>query len=391
MSERKGFNNTHLKYRNRGIVLRLIANEDLSRIDITKRMGLTRMAITNIVSELIAEGYVVEGKTDENAQVGRNPILLDVAPASPLVAGVCIARNSLFAILTDIRLTALYIDEIPLQDESEASLKEKLCLILDRLFAFRDEKMPARKILGIGVSAPGPLDPKNGVLLNPQDFFFIENLPLKDFLEERYRMPVFTENDMNAAALAELLRGSAQNCGNFLYLGVTTGIGAGIVVDHRLYGRDSISVGEIGHMCINFNGPTCSCGNKGCLETYATIPIIMERLKEASGKENIALTDFEELSEDEACHKVFMDVAGKLAHALINAVNLLDPECVVIGHEGVFLPEKYLKEIQHRIEKRILATGYKSVPVYPSAFSLGAPVYGSAAMVLNHLFEGELI
>ncbi|MBQ8215055.1 MAG: ROK family transcriptional regulator [Clostridia bacterium] len=391
MSERKGFNNTHLKYRNRGIVLRLIANEDLSRIDITKRMGLTRMAITNIVSELIAEGYVVEGKTDENAQVGRNPILLDVAPASPLVAGVCIARNSLFAILTDIRLTALYIDEIPLQDESEASLKEKLCLILDRLFAFRDEKMPARKILGIGVSAPGPLDPKNGVLLNPQDFFFIENLPLKDFLEERYRMPVFTENDMNAAALAELLRGSAQNCGNFLYLGVTTGIGAGIVVDHRLYGRDSISVGEIGHMCINFNGPTCSCGNKGCLETYATMPIIMERLKEASGKENIALTDFEELSEDEACHKVFMDVAGKLAHALINAVNLLDPECVVIGHEGVFLPEKYLKEIQHRIEKRILATGYKSVPVYPSAFSLGAPVYGSAAMVLNHLFEGELI
>ena len=138
MSERKGFNNTHLKYRNRGIVLRLIANEDLSRIDITKRMGLTRMAITNIVSELIAEGYVVEGKTDENAQVGRNPILLDVAPASPLVAGVCIARNSLFAILTDIRLTALYIDEIPLQDESEASLKEKLCLIIDRLFAFRD-------------------------------------------------------------------------------------------------------------------------------------------------------------------------------------------------------------------------------------------------------------
>ena len=214
MSERKGFNNTHLKYRNRGIVLRLIANEDLSRIDITKRMGLTRMAITNIVSELIAEGYVVEGKVDENAQVGRNPILLDIAPSSPLVAGVCIARNTLFAILTDIRLSALYIDELPLQDENEDSLKEKLCLILDRLFAFRDEKMPKRKILGIGVSAPGPLDPVKGILLNPKDFFYIENLPLKDFLEERYRMPVFTENDMNASALAELLRGSAQNCNN---------------------------------------------------------------------------------------------------------------------------------------------------------------------------------
>lgn len=391
MSERKGYNNTHLKYRNRGIVLRLIANEPLSRIEITKKMGLTRMAITNIVSELISEDYIVEGETAENAQVGRNPIMLNVSPLSPLVAGVHIARNALFAILTDIRLSALYIDELPLQDETEESLKEKLCLILDRLFAYREEKMPARKILGIGVSAPGPLDPKEGMLLNPQDFFFIENLPIKSFLEERYRMPVFTENDMNASALAELLRGSAQNCSNFLYLGITNGIGAGIVVDHRIYGKDSISVGEIGHMCINFNGPTCSCGNKGCLETYATMPILLERLKEASGKESVALTDFEELSEDENCHKIFMDVTGKLSHALINAVNLLDSDCVVIGHEGVFLPEKYLKEIQNRIEKRILATGHKSVPVYPSAFSLGSPVYGSAAVVLNRLFEGELI
>ena len=391
MSERKGYNNTHLKYRNRGIVLQLIANEALSRIDITKRMGLTRMAITNIVNELIEDGYIEEGATKEKAQVGRNPILLDITNRSPLAAGIHISRNTLYAILTDIRLSALYIDEIPLQEENTESLKEKICLLLDRLHAYRDEKMPQRKILGIGVSAPGPLDPKTGTLLTPKEFYGIENLPIKDFLEERYRLPVFAENDMNASALAERLRGSAQNCSNFLYLGITNGIGAGIVVDGRLYGKESVSVGEIGHMCINFNGPTCSCGNRGCLETYATMPIILERLKEASGKESVALTDFEVLSKNEDCHQIFMDVTGKLSYALINAVNLLDPECIVVGHEGVFLPNKYLKEIQNRIEKRILASGYKSVPVYPSAFSLGAPVYGSAAMVVCRLFEGELI
>mgnify|MGYP002520461623 CR=1 FL=1 len=134
MSERKGFNNTHLKYRNRGIVLRLIANEDLSRIDITKRMGLTRMAITNIVSELIAEGYVVEGKTDENGKTAIYAVSLGLdgfhgispmgdgvivsympdlnAPGAvktgevELVAGVALKNTLKAAVLKDIAITA---------------------------------------------------------------------------------------------------------------------------------------------------------------------------------------------------------------------------------------------------------------------------------------------
>ncbi len=391
MSERKGYNNTHLKYRNRGIVLQLIANEPLSRIDITRKMGLTRMAITNIVTELIEDGYIEEGATKEKAQVGRNPILLDITNRSPLAAGIYVARSTVYAILTDIRLNALYIDEIPLKDETVDSLKEKICLLLDRLMAYRDEKLSERTILGIGVSAIGPLDPQKGEILNPKDFFSIEHLPLRSFLEERYRLPVFAENDMNASALAEHLQGSGRDYDNFFYLGIADGIGGGIVVERNIYGRNSISVGEIGHMCINFDGPLCSCGNKGCLETYATMPIIMERLKKASGREHIALTDFEELAEDERCDEVFSDVTEKLAYALTNTVNLLDPQCIVVGNEGVFLPEKYLKALQSKIESRILCTGYKSVPVRPSAFTLGAPLYGSAAVVLARLFAGELI
>jgi predicted NBD/HSP70 family sugar kinase len=391
MVVRKGYNNTHLKYRNRGIVLQLIANGPMSRIDITKRMGLTRMAISNIVGELINENYILEGETEENAQVGRNPILLDVAPGSPLAAGIYIARSSVSVILTDIRLTAIYIDEIPLENETEDSLKEKICLLLDRLFAYRDERMKNRKVLGIGISSIGPFDPKDGTILNPIDFFSISNLPLKEFLEQRYRLPVFAENDMNASALAEHLHGSGRNCNDFLYLGITNGIGSGIVVDGRLYGSESISVGEIGHMCINFEGPLCSCGSRGCLETYATIPVILKQLEEASGKEGLTPTDFEFLAEDERCRAVFDGLVDKLAAALTSAVNLLDPERIVIGHEGVFLPEYCFEALQKKVEGRILAAGYKSISVLPSAFSLGAPLYGAAAAVLSRLFEGELV
>ena len=174
-----------------------------------------------------------------------------------------------------------------------------------------------------------------------------------------------------------------------MYLGITNGIGAGIIVDRHLYGKNSISVGEIGHMSINFDGPVCSCGNKGCLEVYATMPVILNKLKRALNQDDIEVTDFDILSKDSRCDEIFNGVAEKLSVALVNAVNILDPECIVIGHEGAFLPEKYLKSMEKQIESRILSAGYKKVPVLHSAFNIGAPLYGSAAIILKRLFGGE--
>lgn len=390
MIARQGYNNNSLKFRNRGIVLQMIANNPVSRADITKNIGLTRMAITNIVGELIDKGYIKEGKTDENFQVGRNPIMLDISNHSPIAAGVYIGRNSLYAILTDIKLNALYIDEIPFgTTENEESLKKKLYSILDRLFEHHKRKISNRRIMGIGVSSIGPFDPIKGVLLNPRDFFGISNFPIKDIIEEKYKMPVYGENDMNAAALAELLRGNGKNCDSFLYVGITNGIGAGIVVNRHLYGKDSVSVGEIGHMSIDYQGPACNCGNRGCLEAYATMPIIINKLKETTSRDDIGITDFDELAKNPECNEVFTGVVEKLSVALVNAVNLLDPECIVIGHEGVFLPSVYLNKMQEQIEKRILSSGYKKVSVTHSAFSLGAPLFGSAAIIINRLFSGD--
>lgn len=390
MIARQGYNNNNLKYRNRGIVLQLIANAPISRADITKRIGLTRMAITNIVGELIEDGYIKEGEAEENLNVGRNPIMLDISNNSPVAVGVYIGRNSLYSILTDIKLNGLYIDEIKLEkNENQKTLEEKLYIILDRVFKYHKNKLSNRRIMGIGISSIGPFDPVDGILLNPRDFYDITNFPIKELITKKYKMPVYCENDMNAAALAEFLKGEGKNCNSFLYLGITNGIGAGIIVNRHLYGKDSVSVGEIGHMSIDYQGPVCNCGNRGCLEVFATMPIILERLKEAVGGKDIAITDFDELSNDPACNEVFTDVAEKLSVALVNAVNLLDPECIVVGHEGVFLPQVYLKQIQEKIEKRILSSGYKNISVVHSAFSIGAPLFGSAAIILNRLFSGE--
>ena len=391
MTTRQGYNNNNLKYRNRGIVLQLIANSPVSRADITKRIGLTTMAISNIVGELIDDGYIVEGEAEENLQVGRNPIMLDISSRAPVVVGVYIARSSLYAILTDIRLKALYIDEIPFSCEDADSLENKIYDILERVFAYKNKKFKDRRVMGIGVSSIGPFDPVKGILLNPRDFFGISNFYVKDIVEKKYGLPVYCANDMNGAALAEHLMGRGRECKSFLYVGITNGVGAGIIVNRHLYGSESISVGEIGHTCIDYHGPVCNCGNRGCLEAYASMPIIIDRLKKICIKDDIEITDFEELSHVKECNEVFFDVCQKIAVALTNTVNMLDPECIVIGHEGAFLPEKYLNEIKEQINKRILSAGYKNIQVVHSAFSIASPLYGSAAIILSRLFMGENI
>ena len=116
---RQGYNNNNLKYRNRGIVLQLIATEPIYRADITKKIGLTRMAISNIVGELIQEGYIVEKEFEEKGSIGRNPILLDISPTSPLCVGLYISREFLYVVLSDIKLNSLYLDKVKLINENE--------------------------------------------------------------------------------------------------------------------------------------------------------------------------------------------------------------------------------------------------------------------------------
>ncbi len=244
--------------------------------------------------------------------------------------------------------------------------------------------------IGIGVSAIGPLDSTTGKILKPTNFFGIQNMNVVRLLKSRYGLPVFLENDMDAAALAEKLFGVGRPYANFLYLGITSGIGSGIFSNGKLYRGTSGFVGEIGHMSVNFDGIPCGCGNRGCLEMYINLPIILQRLCEATGRGDISPKEFESLLEIDGCDAVFEDMANKLSAALVNATNMLDPECIIIGHEGVYLPDKYINYLQEHIGTRILSSGYKTLAVLKSSFGEHAPLFGSACSVLQKLFEGYL-
>lgn len=127
----------------------------------------------------------------------------------------------------------------------------------------------AEPVSGVGVSAPGPLDRARGALLSPPNLPGWDDVPLRDALAQALGLPVWLENDANAAALAEWRFGAGQGCRDLVYLTMSTGIGAGLILDGRLYTGAGGNAGELGHVPVEWDGLACACGRKGCLEAYA--------------------------------------------------------------------------------------------------------------------------
>lgn len=386
MPIKKGINSYDIKQTNRGLVLKMVSVENrLSRSTIAKQIGLTKMAVSNIVAELMEDGYLTETQAAPVSGAGRNPVLLDIAPHAPLVAGVYLSRDSLSVICTDLKLQEKYRQSVALCNETAESLRDKLRALTDDMLAAQTEK-----VLGIGVSAIGLLDIRLGLLLNPRNFFGIQNFPIVRLLKEWYGLPVLLHNDMKAAALAEKLFGRWKNTNNFIYLGITNGIGSGIISDGQLFRDSCDTAGEIGHLSLDMNGPVCSCGRRGCLEAYISMPLILKRIQKACDLPSLTADRLGEIADDWRAIPILEDMTDKLAFALTDMVNLLDTEVIIIGHEGSYLPSRYLEQLSDEINLHIFSAGYKKIEVCSSSFGTEAPLLGSVCCVLASLFSGEI-
>ena len=137
----------------------------------------------------------------------------------------------------------------------------------------------AQSLVGIGICSPGPLDPRTGVVINPPNVPCWRNFPLAAETQKAFGLPVRVDNDANAAALAETLWGAAQGYQNVFYATLGTGIGTGIVFANRIYYGRTGGAAEGGHLSIDYRGPTCACGKRGCIEVWCSGPAIAQRAR----------------------------------------------------------------------------------------------------------------
>ena len=397
--QKKGRNLRDVKEENHFLVLKLICTgQCASRMDLSRRTGLTKMTVTNILQKLLQDNLVYEGPISITKSAGRRPVSLYPSEETKKGIGVYISRDGIVISLLSLNAKILKKKEIPLDDRDTAkSLLKKIISGLDSILHGESRA----GILGIGVACIGPLDIENGILLSPTDFYGIENVPLKKFLEEATGLPVAVNNDMNAAALAEQLYGNGAGLEHFIYFGITHGVGAGIVANGKLYSGSKGFGGEIGHVSIRYDGPLCSCGNRGCLEAYASMPVFLEKVKqEARIQKHEAILSINDLHFSDVIRLAkdgdpfasgrIDDLCFVVGTALVNAVNLLNSAEIFIGHESAQGGEWFAEKIEEQLNRRTLFHKNIATKVRISKFKEHSPVIGSGVLIFDQFFQGNL-
>ncbi|MCU1271366.1 MAG: hypothetical protein JWN74_2660 [Acidobacteriaceae bacterium] len=251
-------------------------------------------------------------------------------------------------------------------------------------------------VRGIGICAPGPLDPDSGVVLNPPNVPCWRNFPLAESVQERHSVPVKVDNDANAAALAETRWGAARGYQNVFYATIGTGIGTGIVFDGKIYHGRTGSAGEGGHVSIDYRGPICGCGKPGCIEILASGTAIAQRARqevaagakssmlELAGGDPASITGeiVRKASEsgDSLAAKILGETTEMLALWLSNIIDLLDPEVIVIGGGAAALYRPFLGKLRERIPQFTVNPRADEVPIISARYGADSGIAGGAAL-----------
>lgn len=382
---RTGENSRVSSQHNRGLILRLIATGRChSRIELARETKLTKMTITNIVAEFRRNHILEEAEERPNDIRGRNPITVKVAPEAPKVIGVLIGKTYCETVLCDLNLQILEREKKTFGSElTESALIENICHLIDQML------QKEQKILGIGIASIGPIDGTRGTILNPSDFYGIQNVEVTEALRNRYDYPVFMDRDGNSAALAEALYGEGKEDHDFIYLGIADEINSAVITEGELFRNRKGYAPEIGHVCINPHGNSCICGHHGCLQAYAGSGVVLEKLKSATG-ENRTFEEFCSHVSEGKTDQILKEMMEDLSVALVSSINLLHPESILIGEEGVYLPDQYLEYLECNINANKFIQGQSDIAVKRAGFRKDARLLGAACNVILEVFNGNI-
>jgi glucokinase len=310
--------------------------------------------------------------------------------------GVDVGGTKIAAGLVDAQGQIVFQTRIPMPAHQDAKAGfAALEQAINAVFAARPEARSA--ITGIGICAPGPLDPFRGVVLNPPNLPCWHNFPLAAEVQRAFNVRAKIDNDANAAALAEAIWGAAIGFRNVLYATLGTGIGTGIIFDGRIYHGRTGSAAEGGHVTIDYNGPRCACGKRGCIEALASGPAIAQRAKErlaastqlSSLRElasaNPANLTAEKVAEafaagDQIAKAVLEHTADLLTIWIGNLIDLLEPDVIVFGGGVSQLMSDFFPRIQAALPKWCINARCCEIPLRLAKYGPDAGIAGAAAL-----------
>ncbi len=254
------------------LVLRAIADMGpISRADVARRTSLTRTTVSDVVGQLADAGLVMEiGRGPSSG--GKAPILLQIPRDARQLVGLHIGDEHVRGVVVNIAGDVLYRAQLTVHGRDGSHALAQLDALVDELMG-----AVSGPPVGIGIGTPGLVDTQAGIVRWAASLDW-RDLPLARRVADRTGLPVYVANDSQAAALAEWTFGRHAEARAMIAVRVGVGIGAGIIIDDRLYQGDGFGAGEIGHTTVVEDGPPCRCGRFGCLEAIASLRAVLEQV-----------------------------------------------------------------------------------------------------------------
>jgi predicted NBD/HSP70 family sugar kinase len=321
---------------NQTVLLHLIRErQPISRVDIARITGLRPGTISSIVNRLIKKGVIFEGAAGPSSG-GRKPTYLNINAENAYVLAVDIGvRDTAYAV-SDFNGRILKQKSL-ITDGDPREFLEKLA---GQITSLINGHYPKAKFAGVGVSVPGLIRRETGeVAVSPNLGW--TNLPIKQILEKKLVLPVYVENDANAAAFSELWYGPLEEIKvkTLLYILVVDGLGCGLIINGELHVGSKVGMGGFGHMCIEPNGELCSCGRKGCWETLASESATIARyhrlMSNRNGSITTSITDIlAQANRGEPKALAALNATAEyLGEGIASLAHGLSPETIVVGGE----------------------------------------------------------
>jgi len=363
---------------NMSAILKLLRERGtLARADLAKELGMTRNTASNIVTELLQSGMVVETEFRREG-AGRPGLLLELAPNGGFAIGAEIDINRIIVIIVDFKGNILWEESTQIhpsqpQDEIIATAEQ---LVQSALDWGKTERL---KPLGIGLGLAGLVDAEGGSLTYAPTLDW-KDVPFKALWEEKFGMAVHLDNEANTAALGYYAYADRFNARNLAYLSIGAGMAAGLILEGQLFRGSGGFAGQAGHMKIRLDGESCTCGDHGCWVTEVGLPALARKTGEP--KIDLAETARRLRSNDEASQAVIDEMAEMLGLGIVNLVNIFNLDRVILG--GAIRPilPFMLKKTKAVVDQRALAHPRANVKIKVSGRDDDS-VFGAAYLVLE--------
>ena len=382
----RGVNHQNMIETNKFLILKTIATRGpISRIELSKETHLSKMTITSLIADFLQDGIVRECGTTASI-AGRRPTLLEVVPDSLLTLGISVGRDFLQVGIVTLTGAIILSNQVPIgQFATEDSFISGLLAMCESIL----QNVSFQKVWGIGIASIGPINIAEGAIIDPPDFN-ISMIHIVPRLQERWNLPVYIENDMAVSALAEMYYGGGRLYNNFVYVGVTAGIGGGVIINQRLYSGTNGLASIIGHMIVLTDGELCACGQHGCLEAMSSVRATLNWAHQNGAQCDMDWMELLVKAEagDAVCSSALERMNRYLVSGLINIVNLYDPECIFIGGELWFAKDHLFQHFEQEVNSRMIAAGNRpKVQISRSKFPGNAFFIGTAALVMENNLE----